>query len=460
MTKKYDAIIIGAGQAGPSLAVDLANHGLQVAIIERKLFGGTCVNTGCIPSKTLIANAYAAHLVRRAEDYGVIIDGDIAVDMKKVKARKDAIVNKSQEGIKKWLLNTKNCEVYEGHAYFEDSHTLRVNEDLLEADKIFINVGARAFIPPITGLDFVDYFDNSSMMEVDFLPEHLIIVGGSYIGLEFAQMYRRFGSEVTIVEKASRLISREDEDVSEAVYDILQREGINIRLNAECISVKKQNDKILMGLDCKDESKQVAGSHLLIAVGRRPNTDDLGLDKAGVKVDERGFIKVDEQLHTSVTNIWALGECNGKGAFTHTSYNDYEIVRDNLLRKESRSIHDRILTYALFTDPPLARIGMTENEARKSGKNILKGTRLMSRVSRASEKGETEGFIKILVDADSQEIIGASILGLNGDEAIHCLLDVMYSKKPYTVITHAVHIHPTVSELLPTVLGDLKSLGD
>jgi len=458
MTTHFNAIVIGAGQAGPALAARLAAQGKQVAIVERHLFGGTCVNTGCIPSKTLIASAYAAHLVRRAEDYGVVIDGSISVDMKKVKARKDEIVKASNQGVESWMRNTENVSVFEGHASFDDDHTIKVGDQTLTAEKIFINVGARAFVPEIPGLDEISYFTNSGIMDVDYLPEHLIIIGGSYIGLEFAQMYRRFGSRVSVIEKASRLIPREDEDISQAVLEILQKENIEFHLNAECIAVKKSGDEIAVHVKCDQMDEPIIGSHLLLAVGRTPNTSDLNLEKAGIKMDERGFIEVDDFCQTSQKHIWALGECNGQGAFTHTSYNDYEIVASNLLENKKRKISDRILTYGLFIDPPLARIGMTEEQAKASGKNILQGTRPMSRVSRAKEKGETEGLLKVLVDADSEKIIGASLLGLNVDEAIHCLLDIMYSEKPYTVITHAVHIHPTVSELLPTVLGELKPL--
>lgn len=456
---KYDAIIIGTGQAGPSLAGRLAGAGMKVAIIERKLFGGTCVNTGCIPTKTLVASARAAHMARCGEDYGVMVDGSISVDMKKVKARKDTVSGFSNKNVEKWLKNMENCTVYEGHARFEAPYAVSVSGKRLEADKIFINVGARALVPPMPGIEDVDYLTNSSMMEVDFLPDHLVIIGGSYVGLEFGQMYRRFGSEVTIIEKGPRLIQREDEDTSETIKEILENEGLNIRLNAECIEVAKHSDKgILVKLDCEKEPKEVIGTHLLLAVGRTPNTHDLGLDKAGIKVNERGYITVDDQLHTNVPGIWALGDCNGKGAFTHTSYNDYEIVAANLLDNDSRSVSDRIPCYGLFIDPPLGRAGMTEAEVRKSGGKALVGKRPMTHVSRAREKGETQGFMRILVDADTKEILGAAILGVEGDEAIHCILDIMYAKAPYTVIQRAVHIHPTVSELIPAMLGDLRPL--
>lgn len=458
MATRYDAIIIGTGQAGPSLAARLAGEGMKVAIIERKLFGGTCVNTGCIPTKTLVASARAAYMARRGEEFGVTLEGSIAVNMKRVKERKDGVVAKSNQGVEKWLKNTENCTVYEGQGCFEDSHSLRVGEVLLEAEKIFINVGGRAFVPPFSGLKEGDYLTNSSMVEVDVLPEHLIIIGGSYIGLEFGQMYRRFGSQVTIVERASRLIQREDEDISEAVQEILEMEDIQIRMEAECIDAEKDGDQIRVRLDCEKGEREVTGSHLLLAVGRVPNTDDLGLEKAGIGMNERGYIEVDDQLRTNVPGVWALGDCNGKGAFTHTSYNDYEIVAANLLDDDPRRVSDRILAYALYIDPPLGRAGKTEAEVRQSGQKALMATRPMTRVSRAVERSETQGFMKILVDADSKEILGAAILGIGGDEIIHSILDVMYAKAPYTVIQRAVHIHPTVTELIPTMLGDLKPL--
>jgi pyruvate/2-oxoglutarate dehydrogenase complex dihydrolipoamide dehydrogenase (E3) component len=458
MATKYDAIIIGTGQAGPSLAARLAGAGMKTAIVERKRFGGTCVNTGCIPTKTLVASARAAHIARTASEYGVVIDSSVAVDMKRVKERKDAVVRGSNEGVEKWLKSTENLTVYEGHARFAGAHQLLVGDEVLDADKIFINVGGRASTPPLPGLDQVAYLNNSTMMEVDFLPEHLIVIGGSYVGLEFAQMYRRFGSEVTIVEMGPRLIQREDEDVSEAVKSILQGEGIKIRLSAECIALEKRDDKVAVNVDCSDGDKTVVGSHALLAVGRVPNTGDLGLKDAGVAVDQRGYIKVDDQLRTNVPGIYALGDCNGRGAFTHTSYNDYEIVAANLLDGDERRVSDRITAYALYIDPPLGRAGMTETEARKSGRKALIAKRPMARVGRAVEKGETQGFMKILVDAETKEILGASLLGIECDEVIHSILDVMYAKAPYTVIQRAMHIHPTVTELIPTMLGELKPL--
>ena len=458
MAEKYDAIVIGTGQAGPSLAADLAKAGRQVAVIERHRFGGTCVNVGCTPTKALVASARAAHVAHRGGDFGVVIDGGVRVDMQRVKVRKDAIVRRSTQGVENWLKGLDNGTVYEGHARFEGPHRIRVGEEQLEADEIFINVGARAYVPALTGLDRVEYLTNSGMMDVDVLPEHLVIVGGGYIGLEFAQMYRRFGSRVTLIEMGDRLIRRESEDVSEAVREILEAEGVEVRSNAECISLDRQGGNVVANVDCDEGAPDVVGSHLLLAVGRRPNTDDLGLDAAGVEVDARGHIQVDDTLKTSAPGIWALGECNGRGAFTHTTYNDYEIVAANLLHDDPRRVTDRIECYALYIDPPLGRVGMTESQVRASDRKALMAKRPMNRVSRAVEKGETQGFMKVLVDAETKQILGAAILGVGGDEVVHSILDVMYAKAPYTVIQRAVHIHPTVSELIPTMLADLEPL--
>ncbi len=458
MSTDYDAIIIGTGQSGPSLADRMNREGMRVGVIERNLIGGTCVNVGCIPTKTLVASARAAHMARRGADFGVMIEGTIHVDMKRVKARMKEVSGQSNRGVSQWLEGMENVTLYRGHARFESPNSLSVNGERLRADKLFINVGARAFVPDLPGLDEVDYLTSSRMLELDFLPEHLIVVGGGYVGLEFGQMYRRFGSEVTIVEEGPRVIGRDDEDVSETVQQILESEGIQIRLNAECLRAQRRGEKVAIGVSCEEGEPEVVGSHLLLAVGRVPNTDDLALEKAEVQVDKRGFIVVDDQLRTDVPGIWALGDCNGEGAFTHTSYNDYEILSANLFDDDPRRVSDRIRCYGLFIDPPLGRIGMTEREARESGRRVLAGKRMMARVGRARERSETDGFIKILVDADSEEILGAAILGINGDEVVHTLLDVMYAKAPYTVVSRAVHIHPTVAELLPTVLQDLEPL--
>jgi pyruvate/2-oxoglutarate dehydrogenase complex dihydrolipoamide dehydrogenase (E3) component len=456
VSRHFDAIIIGTGQAGPALAARLAAAGMTVAIIERHKFGGTCVNTGCIPTKTLVASAYAAHAARRGAEYGFDITGDVRVDMKRVKARKDEVSGRSNRGVEDWLRGLKNCTVIQGHARFQSSQTVVVNDDVLQGDKIFINVGGRASIPAMPGIQDVPFLTNSSMMNVDFLPEHLVIIGGSYIGLEFGQMYRRFGSQVTIVEMGPRLIGREDEDISEAVRQILEGEGIQVRLNAKCLSLAKRNSGIAVRIGCNEGPPEVVGTHLLLAVGRSPNTNDLGLDRAGVATDQRGYIVVDDHLQTNVAGIWALGDCNGRGAFTHTSYNDYEIVADNLLNGDHRRVSDRIQAYALYTDPPLGRCGMTDAEIRKSGRAALAAKLPMSRVGRAVEKGETQGFMKVSVDADTKHILGGAILGTGGDEVVHVLLDVMYAKAPFTVVQRAMHIHPTVAEFLPVVLSKLE----
>jgi pyruvate/2-oxoglutarate dehydrogenase complex dihydrolipoamide dehydrogenase (E3) component len=454
----YNAVILGTGQSGPSLARRLAAAGQKVAVIERKFFGGTCINTGCTPTKTLVASAYAAHLARRASDYGVTVGSSVGVDMKAVKARKDAVAGASRRGVERSLKTLEHCTVYEGHGRFVGTKKVAVDGVILNADRIFINVGGRALIPPIPGLAQVPYLTNSSMMDVDFLPAHLIVLGGSYIGVEFAQVYRRFGSEVTVIELAPRLIAREDEDVSSAVAEFLKEEGVDVRLDSKVIGVEKQGNRIAVKIESTGTISQVVGTHVLVAIGRQPNTDDLGLDKAGIATDPRGYIQVDDQLRTNVPGIWAMGDCNGRGAFTHTSYNDFEIVAANILDNDQRRVTDRITAYALYTDPPLGRVGMTEAEVRKAGTPALISTMQMADVSRAFEKGETKGFMKILVHRDSKQILGASFLGLAGDEVIHCILDLMYAKAPYTVMQRAVHIHPTVSEFIPTMMGELKPL--
>lgn len=454
--KSFDAIIIGAGQAGPPLAGRLTAAGMSVALIERKLVGGTCVNTGCMPTKAMVASAYAAHLARRAADYGVTVSGPVGVDYKAIKARKDKVSDDARGNLESWIAGMDRCTLFRGHARFETAGTVRVGDDLLSAGKIFINTGGRASVPDLPGVDDISFLTNSSMMDLDVLPRHLVVVGGSYVSLEFAQMFRRFGSQVTAIEKGPRLIGREDEDVSAAILSILENEGITIHLGAGDIGFARQGSDIAVTFTAG--KAPAVGSHVLLAVGRTPNTDDLGLNKAGVEVDKRGFIVVDDQLRTGVPGIWAMGDCNGKGAFTHTSYNDYEIVAANLLDNDPRRVSDRIEAYALYTDPPLGRCGMTEAAVRKSGRRALVGQRPMTRVGRAVEKGETQGFMKILADADTNEILGCSVLGPGGDEAIHCVLDLMYAKAPVSTLARAMHIHPTVSELLPTIAQELKPL--
>ncbi|MGB8391105.1 FAD-containing oxidoreductase [Mycobacterium sp.] len=455
MTEHFDAIIVGAGQAGPSLAGRLTAAGQRVAMVERKLVGGTCVNNGCIPTKTLVASAHAAHLARRGAEFGVGT-GPISVDMAKVKARKDEIMLNDRAGVESWLDSMDGCTVLRGHARFEDPHTVRVGDDALHADRIFLNVGGRAVVPDIPGLSDVEFLTNVSILELDTVPSHLVIIGGSYIALEFAQMYRRFGARVTVVERGPRLAPREDEDVSAAVREILAAEGIDIVVDADDVRISKHGKGF--ELTPRAGADAIAGSHLLLAVGRRPNTDDLGLEAAGVQTDARGYIVVDDQLKTNVDHIWAMGDCNGKGAFTHTSYNDFEIVAANLLDDDPRRVSDRITTYALYIDPPLGRAGMTVGQVRASGRRALLGKRPMTRVGRAVEKGETQGFMKVVVDADTDEILGAAILGVGGDEAIHAILDVMSAKAPYTTLSRTMHIHPTVSELIPTMLQQMSPL--
>ena len=458
MSQSFDAIIVGGGQAGPPLAARLAAAGRRVALVERKHLGGTCVNTGCKPTKTMVASAYAARMARRAAEYGVLVDR-VGIDMKAVKTRKDKVTLDSRQGLHDWLAGTPNVTLLEGHARFHSPHDLDVDGQAFSAGSFFLNVGGRAAVPDLPGVGVVPFLTNSSILELEAVPEHLVVVGGSYIGLEFAQMFRRFGSVVTVVEKGSRVAGREDEDVSVAIRDILSREGIDFRLDATCIRLRQERDRVAVGVDCRQGDPEVVGSHVLIALGRRPNTHDLGLDAAGVETDRRGYITVDDQLRTSVPHIWAMGDCNGRGAFTHTAYNDYEIVAANVLDGDPRRVTDRLPCYALYTDPPLGRVGMTEAEARASGRNCLIGQIAMNRVGRAVERGETEGFMKVLVDADSRQILGASILGASGDEVVHGILDLMYARAKVDTIVRSVPIHPTVSEFLPTVFGSLEPLG-
>ncbi len=458
MSKTHDAIIIGTGQAGPSLAARLAQSGMKVAVIERARFGGTCVNYGCIPTKTMVASAKVAHMTRRGPEYGVLSGGPTTIDMRQVKARKDEIVRQSTEGVEQWLRSLDNLDVIQGHATFESSHTVRVGSVSLSADRIFINVGTRAFLPPIPGLDLVPALTNADMLDLDFVPPHLVVVGGSYIGLEFGQMFRRFGSDVTIVEKRSRLVSREDPDVAESIGNILEEEGVTIRTDAECIAAEPDGEGVRVTLDCGDDPRVVSGSHLLVATGRQPNTHGLGLENTGIRVDTRGYIQVNDHLMTSAEGVYALGDVNGRGTFTHTAYNDHEIVADNLLNGADRKVSDRIPAYALYIDPPFARVGLSETEVAASGRKALLARRDMSRVARAKEKGETQGFMKAMVDTETERILGFTIVGVEGDEVVHSVLDVMYADAPYTVIQRAVHIHPTVSELIPTLLGDLEPM--
>jgi len=460
MIEHFDAIVIGAGQAGPPLAERLSQAGMTVAVIERHLVGGTCVNTGCMPTKTLVASARAASVVRRAADWGVGVEGEVSIDMARVRARADSVIANARGGVERWIEGMEHAVLIRGAARFVSADTVAVAgvgaERRLTAPRIFINVGARAAHPPMPGVDDVAVMTNADILKLDVVPDHLVVVGGSYIGLEFAQMFRRFGAKVTVVEKGERLISREDPEVSDAIRDILEAEGITVRTDAECISFKPAPNGIEVGIDCHSGDPSVTGTHVLLAVGRTPNTDDLDLDKAGVAVDGRGYIPVDDQLATRTPGIWALGDCNGRGAFTHTSYNDFEIVAANLLDGELRRVSDRIDAYALYIDPPLGRVGMTEAQAKTAGHRLSIGVRPMNRVGRAVERGETQGFMKVVVDADTDAILGAAILGVEGDEAIHAILDSMARGATAADMRRTMHIHPTVSELIPTVFGMLE----
>ena len=455
MSTHYDAIVIGAGQAGPSLATRLAASGRRTAIVERWRFGGTCVNVGCIPTKTLVASARAIYVARRGDEFGFAVGGDIRADMTRIMARKNDIVRRSREGIETWLRSTERLTVLQGHARFTNPRTLSVNDEVVSADQIFINVGARAILPDMADAHHPRCLTNTTILDLDQIPAHLIVIGGSYIGLEFAQVFRRFGSEVTVVERGTRLIAREDEDISSGLKEVLASEGIAFRLNASCIDARFDADAVSVSVDCTNGEPRIAGSHVLFAVGRRPNTDDLGLEHAGITSDARGFINVDNEGRTSAEGVWALGECNGHGAFTHTSYNDYEVVAANVLGGDRRKITDRIPCYALYTDPPVGRAGMTLGEARATGRPLLVGMRPMKKIGRAREMSETRGFMRAIVDAETRKILGAAVFGFGGDEIVHSLLDAMYADTPVDTIARGVHIHPTITELVPTMLQEL-----
>ncbi|WP_233830980.1 FAD-containing oxidoreductase [Paraburkholderia sp. ZP32-5] len=464
MPQHFDAVVIGTGQGGSPLAVRLAESGRKTAVIERRDFGGTCVNVGCTPTKSYVASARAAHVARHAAEFGVQV-GSVSVDLAAVKARKDRIIGQSRSGVEKWLRGTQNITVFNGHARFIGPHTLAVSSvdgqllNEISADEIFINTGTRAVVPPLDGLQRIAYYTNSTLLELTQLPGHLVIVGGSYIALEFAQIFRRFGSRVSVLVRGDRVLNREDADFSESVRKVLAREGIEFHFGVQPTRVEphphRAND-VCIGFE--QNIPAMEASHLLFATGRRPNTDDLGLDAAGIEVDRNGMIPVDGQLRTSVPGVWAIGDVNGRGAFTHTSYDDYQIVAANLLDGASRSVDTRIMTYAVFVDPPLARVGMSEEEVRASGRDALIATMPMSRVGRARERGETDGFMKALVDAHSKQILGAAIHGVEGDEAIHTFVDIMTAGAPYPTLQYAMHVHPTISELVPTLLDGLKPM--
>ncbi|MVN76958.1 FAD-containing oxidoreductase [Hymenobacter sp. HMF4947] len=458
MNQSFDALIIGAGQAGPSLAGRLTAAGWTVALVERKNFGGTCVNTGCTPTKALIASAKAAQTMRQAAHYGLEPAAAFTVDLAKVQARKDAIVQASRNGLEQWLTQMPGCTVFRETARFLSPTTMQVGDDVLAAKHIFLNVGGRPASPPLPGLAQVPYFTSSTILALSELPAHLLIVGAGAVGLEFAQLFRRLGSQVTIVERNPRLLPHDDADVAAAVAETLASEGITLRLGAECISVSLENGQPVVEVSCEEDATPSRGSHLLLAMGRQPNTDDLQLERAGLHADAHGYIPVDEELQTATPGIWALGDCNGRGAFTHTSYNDFEIVAANLLDHGQRRVSDRLPVSAIYVDPPFAKVGLTEAEVRAAGTPALVGKRPMTKVGRAVEKGETLGFIKVLVHAETDQILGASIVGVGGDEAIHCIITAMYAKQTAAFMRRSVFIHPTVSELIPTVFGELQPL--
>lgn len=455
--ESFDAIIIGAGQAGPPLAARCSKEGLKTVVIERGAFGGTCVNVGCTPTKTMVASARAIHQARRGTEFGFSA-GAIEVDMARIKARKDALVQQSSQGVEKWMRGLDSTDVIVGQACFTAPHTVQVGDRLLTAPRIFINTGARSVRPQIDGIDDVATLDNVSILALDRVPQHLVIIGASYIGLEFAHMMRRFGADVTVLEKSARFLHREDEDVADGIRAVLEAEGVRFVLGAEQLALAPHGEQITVSTTVGGIVQARVASHVLLAVGRQPNTDNLGLALAGIHTDEHGYITVDEQCRTSADGVWAVGDCNGRGAFTHTSYNDYEIVAANLFDDDARRISDRVPCYAMYIDPPLGRIGLSEQAVRKTGQSALMATLPMKSVGRAREMGETQGFMKVLVDADTGHLLGASILGHNGDEAVHALLTLMASGEPFSKMARAMHIHPTVCELLPTLLQQLKPL--
>ena len=450
--KNFDYIIIGSGQAGVPLAFSLSKKG-TVAIVEKSFLGGTCVNNGCIPTKAYVASARRMWDAFHGDALGIEIPDGTKANLEKIKARKDKLVHESRFGIEKSLTSNENITLYKAEAYFLSDYVVQVGDTAITAKKIFINVGARAVVPPAYA--GVPFYTNENILEIKEIPKHLIIIGGSYIGLEFGQIFRRFGSEVTIIESHEKLIAKEDDTVCDAVAEILKIEGIQLVFNAkEIAAIENNQDGITVTID----KSEIKGSHLLLAVGRLPNTDTLQIENTHIKVDEKNYIKVNDYCQTNVEGIFAIGDCNGKGAFTHTSYNDFQIVESFLLGKKERKISDRITTYGLFIDPPLGRIGMTKKEALEKGYEVLVAHRPMTKVGRAKEKGESLGFMEAVIDAKTNLFLGACVLGVGGDEIINGITNLMYGKQPYTVFRDAVHIHPTVSELIPTMLETLKPI--
>lgn len=453
---RYDAIIIGTGQSGFPLAGALAERGMKVAVAEGGNIGGTCINSGCSPTKTIVASARAAYVARRGADFGVNT-GEITINWDKVISRKDAIVHKFRSGVENWLTSLQNLTLYRHYASFVGPQQVQVGDEVIESERIYINTGGRAFVPPVEGLENVPFLDNLSILELKEIPQHLIVIGGGYIGMEYGQAFRRFGSQVTMIDRGKQIMGREDADIAAAGLALFEQEGIRVYLNTATKRVEAVNGSVRVSVERDGQTEEIVGSHLLVAVGRKPNSDSLNLQRAGIQTDARGYITVDDHLKTSAEGVWAMGDVNGRGAFTHTSYNDFEIILDNL-DGGNRNIAGRIPVYAVYIDPPLGRVGLSESEVRASGRKALMGVKPMSHIARAQERDETHGLMKVLVDAESNEFLGAAIFGIGGDEIIHSIIDMMYAKAPYTVMKNAVHIHPTVSELIPTLLGELKPL--
>ncbi|MEN0004005.1 MAG: mercuric reductase [Bacteroidota bacterium] len=452
--RTYDHIILGTGQATGTLLGKLIPTGDSIAVIEAAKVGGSCVNYGCTPTKTLVASAKAFHQAKRGDFYGFSAN-DLQLDYAKVRARMNAVRNGSSDGLRNWMEGAENVDLIEGFGTFTGPKTIKVGEQELSGGNIYINVGTSPRVPSISGIDQVPWLDSARLLDQETLPKHLIILGGGYIGAEFAQVYRRFGAGVTIVQRAEQLMPREDKDVADAIQAVLEEEGVRVICGADAIAVEHKNGNTQLGLITASGEITVEGSDLLIAIGRVPNTAKLNLDAAGIAVNKRGYIEVDDYCRTGVEGVFALGDVNGQGAFTHTSVNDAEIVLDYLFGGD-RKISDRIPIYGLFTDPPLGRVGLSEKEALAAGKKVLKATHPMAEISRAKEMGETKGFAKLLVDGETDLILGAAILGVGGDEIINMFAAIMHSQIPCRNYRKVVLVHPTVSELMPWILDGIK----
>jgi pyruvate/2-oxoglutarate dehydrogenase complex dihydrolipoamide dehydrogenase (E3) component len=452
---KYDAIVIGSGQAGNPLCQKLADHGWTVALIEKEHLGGTCINTGCTPTKTMIASAQVAHYARNADKWGVRA-GEVSVDLPKIVARKDEIVGQWRSGQERKVQQRKNLHLYRGHARFVGPHRLHVGDQELESERTFINTGTRVDVPRLEGLDGIDYLTNASIMQLREVPDHLLVLGGGYIGLEFGQMFRRFGSQVTVIHRSEHILPREDLDITQELQKALEGEGIRFVLNARTTRVEKQDGQVVLRLEAGVGSETVRGSHLLVATGRRPNTDELGLENVGVQLTSQGFVQVNNWLETNAPGIWALGDVKGGPAFTHISYNDFQIVYANLIEGKRLTTDNRLVPYSVFTDPQLGRVGLTEKEARATGRRLKIGKIPMSWVARAIERDETAGLMKLVVDADTDRILGAAILSTEGGELVQILGAVMLAGAPYTLLKGAIYIHPTLAEGFWTLMEEVK----